>query len=179
MGIGTALGECSRAKMQNRIEEKMSERQKLQTVTIRLIGEEQRQVAHLRLAHLPVDPDKPIEIIFREEKKTRSLDANALMWAGTLKDISEQAWLDRRQYSDEVWHHYFKEKYLPEDNDPDMESMTKDGYRKWDFDPDGCKVLVGSTKQLTRKGFAIYLEQVMAFGASLGVMFHEAPEKYK
>jgi hypothetical protein len=165
--------------MQNRIEEKMSERQKLQTVTIRLIGEEQRQVAHLRLAHLPVDPDKPIEIIFREEKKTRSLGANARMWAGPLKDISEQAWLDRRQFSDEVWHHYFKEKYLPEDNDPDMESMTKDGYRKWDFDPDGCKVLVGSTKQLTRKGFAIYLEQVMAFGASLGVMFHEAPEKYK
>jgi hypothetical protein len=157
----------------------MSERQKLQTVTIRLVGEAQRQVAHLRLAHLPVDPDKPIEIIFREAKKARSLDANARMWAGPLKDISEQAWLDRRQFSDEVWHHYFKEKFLPEDNDPDMESMTKEGYRKWDFDPEGDKVLTGSTKQLTRKGFAIYLEQVMAFGASLGVMFHDAPEKYK
>jgi hypothetical protein len=157
----------------------MSERQKLQTVTIRLVGAEQRQQAAVRLQHLPIDPDKPIEIIFREERKVRTLDANARMWAGPLKDISEQAWLHGRQFADEVWHYYFKEKYLPEDNDPDIESMTKEGYRKWDFDPEGDKILIGSTTQLTRKGFAIYLEQVMAFGASLGVMFHEAPEKYK
>ncbi len=157
----------------------MSDRQKLQTVTIRLIGEAQLQVAHLRLANLPIDPERPIEVIFREEKKARTPDANARMWAGPLKDISEQAWLHGRQFSDEVWHHYFKEKYLPDFDDQEFESLTKEGYRKWDFDPEGDKVLVGSTTQLTRKGFAIYLEQVMAFGASLGVMFHEAPEKYK
>lgn len=157
----------------------MTERQKLQTVTIRLVGEDQRQLAAVRLHHLPIDPGKPIEIVYREENKVRTLDANARMWVGPLKDISEQAWLHGRQFSDEVWHNYFKEKFLPEDNDPDMESMTKEGYRKWDFDPNGDKVLTGSTTQLTSKGFAIYLEQVMAFGAGLGVMFHEAPEKYK
>jgi hypothetical protein len=165
--------------MQNRSEEEMSERQKLQTVTIRLVGEAQRHVAHLRLANLPADPEHPIEIIFREEKKARSLDANARMWAGPLKDISEQAWLHRRQFSDEVWHHYFKEKYLPEENDPDFDLWTKDGYRKWDFGPNGDKILVGSTKQLTRHGFSNYLMMIEAEGASLGVMFHEAPEKYK
>lgn len=156
----------------------MSDRQKLQTVKIRLVGEVQRNAAAARLANLPLDAEKPIEVVFREEQKVRTLDANARMWAGPLKDISAQAWLDRRQFSAEVWHEFFKKAYLPEDDDRELPELAKDGYLKWDIDPNGDRVLVGSTTQLTPKGFSIYLEQVMAFGAGLGVLFHEVPGRY-
>ena len=45
------------------------------------------------------------------------------------------------------------------------------------FDPIGNKILVGSTGDLTIKGFAEYLEQVMAFGANIGVQFPAYPNE--
>lgn len=36
------------------------------------------------------------------------------------------------------------------------------------------RVLAGSTKNLTVKGFSEYLEQIYAFGAEQGVEFHAA-----
>ena len=155
----------------------MTPRQKLQTSSIHLVGETQREAAVARVMNLPLDPHEPIEIVFREKQKIRKPDANALMWVGPLKDISEQAWVNGRQFSDEVWHEHFKREFLPEDDDPNIEELAKDGYRKWDIGVTGERVLVGSTTELTRKGFSIYLQQVEAFGASLGVMFHESPRR--
>lgn len=145
-----------------------------QTRTIRLVGEQQRETAINALRHLPVRKEKPLEVVIREEKPTRGLDANALMWAGPLKDIAEQAWVGGRQYTVEVWHEAMKRFYLPEESDEGYERMVKDGYRKWDFLPTtGDPVLVGSTTQLTKFGFSVYLQKIEAHGASLGVMFTE------
>lgn len=149
---------------------------KFATRTFRLIGEDQRRAAAALLANLPVDAKAPLEVVFREPVKGRSLDQNALMWAGPLRDIEEQAWLAGRQFTAAVWHEYFKEQYLPDDTQlqPDeLEKRVKDPakYRKWDISPGGKRVLVGSTTELTKFGFSEYLEQVLAEGAGLGVRF--------
>lgn len=155
----------------------MSARQKFQTRTIRLVGELQRQTVLSAIPHLPIDADHPLEIVIREPQKVRGMDANARMWAGPLKDIAEQAWVNGRQFSAEVWHEHFKREYLPEDDDPELPELAKEGYRKWDIDPAGNRVLVGSTTQLLKRGFALYLQQVEAAGAGIGVIFHESQER--
>jgi hypothetical protein len=150
-------------------------RPKFITRTIRLIGTVQRDTAIALLSNAPLDGESPLEVIVREEKKTRKPDQNAAMWSGPLRDIAEQAWVDGRQYSAPVWHEWAKREYLPEDDDPELPELTKDGYRKWDVTPKGDRVLIGSTTQLTVKGMAQYMRQVEAYGASLGVQFHAAP----
>lgn len=152
-------------------------REKFNPRTIRLIGAVQRDAALAALTHAPIDPEHPLEILIREEKKTRRLDQNALMWVGPLADIADQAWVEGRRFSAEVWHEHFKREYLPEDDDPERGDLTKDGYRKYDVTPAGERVLVGSTTQLTVKGFARYLTQVEAEGASLGVQFSANPRE--
>ncbi len=96
------------------------------------------------------------------------------MWAGPLRDIAEQAWIEGRQHSAEVWHEYFKRELLPEEFDPER---CKENYAKWAYDPGGERVLIGSTTQLTVKGFAEYLTAIEAFGAALGVMFSASPNE--
>lgn len=125
------------------------------------------------IANAPIDPMRPLQVLIREAPRKRKLDQNALMWAGPLKDISEQAWLDGRQFSAEVWAEYFKRQLLPETFDPEL---CMESYRKWDMDPAGDRVLVGSTTQLTVRGMAQYLEAIHAFGANLGVDFHAKGE---
>lgn len=149
-------------------------REKFATRTIYLVGPEQLTTALAVLQRVPLDRDKPLECLIREKPKVRGLDQNALMWVGPLADIAEQAWVEGRKYRVDVWHEYFKELYLPEDH---MGGVTKEGYRKWDYTPDGKRVLVGSTTELLVEGFSIYLEQVMAHGASLGVQYHANPRE--
>lgn len=135
----------------------------------RLVSEEVRERIIAAIRHLPLDPLRPIEVVFQEEQKKRKLDQQALLFSGPMKDISEQAWFEGRQHSIPVLHHWCKEQFLPEEYD---QELCMEGYVKWDFDPSGNRVLVGSTKQLTVKGYSDYLEQVYAFGAALGVEFH-------
>ncbi|MGP1677881.1 MAG: recombination protein NinB [Burkholderiales bacterium] len=146
-----------------------------QTRTIRLVGEQQAELAIAALRHAPIDAEHPLEVVIREERKTRKPDQNSAMWSGPLRDIAEQAWVDRRQFAVETWHEYYKRKYLPEDDDPEIELLAKEGYRKWAIDPAGERVLIGSTTQLTVRGMAVYMEQIHAHGGSLGVQFHAAP----
>lgn len=150
-------------------------RSKFVTRPILLRTESQRNIARCLLDSLPLDYDKPIQVVFREEVKTRKLDQQGLMWVGPLKDIAEQAWYQGRRYSDVLWHETFKRLYLPEEFDPEL---CKEGYQKWDFDRDGNKVLVGSTTELTIKGFAQYLEQVIADGANMGVEYSANPRDH-
>ena len=132
--------------------------------------ESARQSAIAAIRNAPLDDGKPIEAVIREEVKARKPDQNALMWAGPLRDIEEQGYVNGRTYSADVWHEYFKREYLPEELDP---ALCKDGYRKWDYTPGGERVLVGSTKQLTVRGFALYLQQVEAYAqVELGVQLH-------
>ena len=143
-----------------------------QTRTIRLVGIAQRELLKALAQNIPIDPAQPIEVVIREENKIRKADANALMWAGPLRDIAEQAWCDGRQYSAEVWHEHCKREYLPNELHPDFDrSHVKDGYQKWGITPFGDRVLLGSTTQLTVRGMSEYLDMVHALGASLGVQF--------
>ena len=141
------------------------------TKTIRLIGKLQIDTAINAIQNAPIDSDKPLEVIIREEQKGRSLSANALMWAGPLNDIASQAWVHGKQYSALIWHEYFKEKFLPDF--PDL-TQVKEGYRKYEETPDGKRILIGSTQKLTKHGFSLYMEQIYAYGAELGVRFTEA-----
>lgn len=134
----------------------------------RLVSEEVRERIIAALRHLPLDPLRPIEVVFQEEQKKRKPDQNALMWAGPLKEISEQAWLDGQQFSAETWHVYFRRQLLPEEYDPEL---CMEGYQKWAIDPSGDRILVGSTTQLTQRGMSFYVEGIIAFGATLGVQY--------
>ena len=140
------------------------------TRTFRLISKSQIDLAKNAIDNAPIDLEHPLELIIREEQKGRSLSANALMWAGPLNDIAQQAWVHGKQYSALIWHEYFKEKFLPEvGNIKD----TKEGYKKYEETPDGRRVLVGSTSKLTKAGFSNYMEQIYAYGGELGVKFTE------
>jgi hypothetical protein len=140
-----------------------------------LVSSEQvRETLLNAIRNLPIDADKPLQVVIREEVKVRRLDANARMWAGPLKDIAEQAWIEGKQHSAEVWHHFFKREFLPEEFD---EALCKEGYVKYEYDPSSERVLVGSSTQLTVKGFAEYMTAIEAFGANLGVQFSASPNE--
>lgn len=151
-------------------------RAKFEQRRIRLVGAQQLATALALLPNLPLDAAKPLEILIREEVKGRKLDQNALMWAGPLRDIAEQCWIDGRQHSADVWHEYFKAEFLPDEYDQDL--CKTEHYMKWDFDPAGRRILVGSTTDLTIKGMAQYITQIHAFGGSMGVEFHEHRQQY-
>lgn len=150
-----------------------TERNQYPTRKILLRSELQRDSAIAALSNAPLDADKPLEFLLREEVKARKPDQNSLMWAGPLKDIAEQGYVKGRTYSAEVWHEQFKREYLPEEFDPEQ---CKEGYRKWDYTPNGDRVLIGSSTDLTVRGFAIYLKQIEVFAqVDLGVQLHASP----
>lgn len=142
---------------------------------ILLIGDPQRQTALAAIAALPVGAG--IEVVIRDEVKTRKLSQNDAYHAGPLRDIAEQAWINDRQWDEKTLHEYFKQKYLPELDDPDLEKLVRDPetYRKWVDLPNGERSCIGSTTQLTIAGMARYMMQVEAFGADLGVQFRARP----
>lgn len=147
-----------------------------------LAGEPQRDAIIRLIQNLPLDADKPIEIVIRERQKARSMDANARLWAGPLRDIAEQAFVAGRQHEAKIWNEHFKELYLPEDGTPEADPANghvKDGYRKWVISIKGERRLVGSTTELTSRGFSNYVHQVEAFGASLGVQYSASPNEMK
>lgn len=129
-----------------------------------------RESAIALIRNLPLDDKKPMMVVVQAYKAERKLSQQALLFAGPMRDISEQAWFGGRQYSVEVLHEMCKREFLPEGYD---DEQCKDGYIKWGVDPLGNRILVGSTTQLTVKGYSTYLEQVFAFGAEYGVQFSE------
>jgi hypothetical protein len=149
-------------------------REKYPKRVIRIIGEQQKEIAKNLIDALPIDAVKPICVTLGEEIKIRKLDQNALMWVGPLKDISRQAYVVGRTYSEQVWHEFFKREFLPNEYD---EELTKEGYKKWITDPAGFPILIGSTTDLTVKGFSQYLMQIEAYGAGLGVEFTSLGDK--
>ena len=68
----------------------MTARQKFIPSTIVLLDDARVQLAHAALDNAPLDADKPLEMIIREQVKTRKLDQQALMWVGPLADIANQ-----------------------------------------------------------------------------------------
>lgn len=140
-------------------------RQNVSTRTITLQTEAQREQAMLMVRNMPLG----VEIVAREPVKARKPEQNSLMWAGALSDMAD-AWIDGKQYRAETWHEYFKANFLPETADP-LLVKKPETYQKWDYTLSGQRVLVGSTTDLTVRGFAEYLEQIYAFGSMHGVRF--------
>lgn len=143
---------------------------------IPILNEQTREAARKMLAQLPVDGS--IEVVARTRQKKRTNDQNAYYWL-RLTEISEQAWIGGRQYSPEVLHEYMKREYLPETIDPDLETLVKnpEKYRKWTFLPTGDRICVGSSTNLTKRGFAEYVTAIEAYAAQeLGVMFSAGPQ---
>lgn len=54
---------------------------------------------------------RPLSVSIGEHKTKRSLEQNKRLHA-ILTDISEQAWVDGRQYSRDIWKEYFRQKFL-------------------------------------------------------------------
>lgn len=139
-----------------------------------LRDERVRETLIAAINNLPLDGTKPLEVVIREQVKGRKPDQNALYWSGPLADIAEQAFIEGKQHSAETWHHYFRRELLPDEFNTEE---CKENYVKWVIDPGGERIMVGSTTQLTVKGFSNYLEAVFAFGASLGVLFTASPNE--
>lgn len=151
-------------------------RAKFNRRVIRLTGPVPLQSALTLLQNVPLDPAKPLEVEVREAVKVRNLDQNAYYWK-RISEIAEQAWIGGKQFSAEILHEHFKREFLPEEDDDEIVDLVRDWhtYRKWAFTPSGERICVGSTTQLTPKGFARFVEQVEAFGAELGVQFSANP----
>lgn len=117
----------------------------------------------------------PLAVRIFEHKSDATKEQRALLWI-RYGEIAAQAWIRGQQFSAETWHIHCKMAFLPEEGGPSK--SCRKGYRKWDFLPNGERILVGSTEALTVFGKSEYLEQVMAFGASeLGVRFSPTPSE--
>jgi hypothetical protein len=111
-------------------------------------------------ANAPTFADKgePLRIIVTAEEKQRNAAQNRFYFGAVLKQISEQAWVDGKQFDKDTWHEYFARKYgiLDELTLPDGEIITR---RK-------------STTQMSVGEFSEYLDNVQAYaGETLGVQF--------
>lgn len=53
----------------------------------------------------------PLRIIVTAEERRRTSEANKFYWGVVLRDISEQAWVQGRQFDTSTWHAYFAELY--------------------------------------------------------------------
>lgn len=92
---------------------------------------------------------------------TRSLQANAAMWAA-LADVAEQVDWYGRQLSPEEWKHVFSASLKKQDVVPGI---------------DGGFVVLGiSTSKMTIREMSDLIELIHAFGAERGVRF-SAPER--
>ena len=141
-----------------------------QTRNILLRSQDQIQVLLALIPNLPTDQEHPLEVLIREEPKERKLTKNALYWA-LLSEISEQAWLNGKQYSKDVWHEFAKKEIMPNT------ITTKDGEKrsKWCDSPSGSPAVV-STTLLEDHCFSEYITAVEAFGGALGVRFGKQEE---
>jgi hypothetical protein len=96
---------------------------------------------------------KPIEVLVRDVHRSRSPQANRYYWK-LLRDISDQAWVDGKQYSAEAYHEWAKRQFIG------MEELPGGG-------------MIGlSTTTLSVADFADYITKIEAYAAEeLGVRF--------
>ena len=133
-------------------------REKYETRRFLLRGNTQIDVAIAALQFAPIDPINPLEVVIREQVRKRGVDQNALYWR-RVEDIAEQAVVDEKRFSKDVWHGYLCKNVMPE------EVEVKGGVirSKWNIDPGGDMVVI-STTELSKRCFADYTTMVEAFG---------------
>lgn len=95
---------------------------------------------------------KPLAVSVDEYAAKRSTSANARYWA-LLEDIAEQAVVDGKRFSREVWHEWFKDRYAPKQEGP-------------------SGLMAMSTGQMSKEDFARYTTQIEVYAVqTLGVEF--------
>jgi len=88
-----------------------------------------------------------LRLIVTNDEKKRNAEQNKYYWAAVMKPMSEQAWVDGRQYSTDVWHEFMARKHGV------CEDMTL---------PDGeIVVRRKSTSEMTVGEFSAYTTKVM------------------
>lgn len=98
--------------------------------------------------------DKLHEVIVREHKSKRTLEQSAMAWA-IVTAISEQVWVDGRQYSKEAWWLHLKREFFG----PEYQQM-----------PDGSMVEVEPRSRVKdTKEFSEWLEFLNWSAADKGV----------
>lgn len=96
---------------------------------------------------------KPLAVTVAEHKDKRHAQQNRLYWA-LLRQISEQAMIGGKRFSDECWHEYYKRTFLGLVDLPNGQQAGE------------------STTKLSVSEFADYVNKVTAHAASdLGVIF--------
>ena len=61
---------------------------------------------------LEEDKNKKLEIILRDRKSKRTKPQNKRLWA-LYREVASTVWVDdKTQFSDEVWHEYFKGEFI-------------------------------------------------------------------
>jgi hypothetical protein len=109
-----------------------------------------------------VEKGTPLRVIVTEEEMDR-LDVQIAYYFGPLmKQVCEQAWVEGRQFSKEVWHEHFAKLFLPAKElvMPDGEVVVKRG-----------SIARG---QISLKKMAEFTREVEAFATTeLGVVFDD------
>lgn len=109
-------------------------------------------------AQAAIDSGSPLRIIITAEEKRRNNDQNRYLWGVVYKTISEQAYVNNRLFSSDVWHETLARKFWI------CEDVTL---------PDGEVIVRRKSTSLMSVGdFSLYIEQVRAYAATeLGVVF--------
>lgn len=103
-----------------------------------------------------VERGQPIRLIFTSEERLRNSAQNRRYWGYTLKTITEQAWVNGRQFPAEVWHEYLADRFAAK-----LELIMPDGE---------IKVRRKSTTDMTVAEFNEYMTQCEVYAAGeLGV----------
>lgn len=107
------------------------------------------------------DNGKPLRVILTSSDRKRSGEANAYYWGLLLEQIADQAWVEGRQYSKDVWHVFMAEKFSEK-----VELSLPGG---------SIHIRRKSTAEMTVGEFSEYLQKVESFAATeLGVRFVDA-----
>ncbi|QYY30255.1 recombination protein NinB [Cupriavidus pinatubonensis] len=104
------------------------------------------------------DKGAPLRIIVTAEERRRTNESNRYYWGVVLRDVSEQAWVQGRQFDKDTWHTFFADLY---------------GVKIERTLPDGRIHLTRkSTSDMTAGEFSEFLTKVQAHAANeFGVTF--------
>lgn len=100
------------------------------------------------------EQDKPLSVLVTEKRPKRTDEQNRLYWS-RLGEIANQAWIDGKQYSKDVWHEYYKARFGPRVEGPHGQAVAM------------------STTDLSVEDFTRYMNEIAADAASNGVELSE------
>lgn len=107
--------------------------------------------------------DEPLEVRISIWKPKASDAQRALIWVIN-EQIAQGAWVGGRRYDAETWHEQAKRDLLPDE--------TRKGVKKWRTLANGDRVLNMSTEHLDREEKTVYINELLAYAANLGVSVH-------